>query len=101
MALNHESQGDCGLEGADDQPVATGRFNRWVAIAVRHHVGPMKAELTATRAELTQHVINDRIMQAQILGGIKVLTWILPVLVVAVPAIVLYIMYLLHKSGAL
>jgi hypothetical protein len=40
-------------------------------------------------------------MQAQILGGIKVLTWILPVLVVAVPAIVLYIMYLLHKSGAL
>ena len=101
MAPNHETQGDCGLEGDDDQPVAIGRFNRWVAIAMRRHVGPMKAELTATRAELAKHVMDDRIIQAQILGGIKVLTWILPVLVVAVPAIVLYIIYLMHKSGAL
>lgn len=93
--------GDCGLEGDEDRPVSIGRFNRWVAIAVRHHVGPMKAELTATRAELTQHVMDDRIMQAQILGGIKVLTWVLPVLVVVVPAILLLIIYLMRQAGAI
>ena len=101
MPTNHATEGDCGLEGEDDQPLAVGRFNRWVAIAMRRHVGPMKAELTATRAELTQHVINDRIMQAQILGGIRVLKWMIPTIAVILPSIVLFILYMMHKGGVI
>ena len=94
-----DDRDDCGLEGADQDNVQVGRFNRWLAIALRHHVIPMKAELTATRKELTEHILDDKIMQAQILGGIKVLTWVLPILTVVVPAILMLLLYLLYKSG--
>lgn len=97
----HTNQVDCGLEGGDDEPVETGRFNRWVAMAIRHHLIPMKTEVSATRIELSHHIREDEIMQAQILGGIKVIKWMLPVFAILVPAILILILYLMQKAHIL
>jgi len=99
--MSDHAEPNCGLEGADGDPVQVGRFNRWLAMGMRHHLIPMKAELTATRQELSEHILEDKLMQAQILGGIRVLKWMLPVLAVVVPAILILILYLMQKGGAL
>jgi len=69
--MSEHSEQSCGLEGYDNEPVQVGRFNRWLAMGIRHHLIPMKAELTATRQELSEHVLEDKLMQAQILGGLE------------------------------
>lgn len=97
--MNEQKELDCGLEGADGDPVQVGRFNRWLAMGMRHHLIPMKAELSAARQELSKHILDDQLMQAQILGGIRVLKWMLPILAIITPALLIFILYLLYKGG--
>jgi len=97
--MSEQAEPNCGLEGADGDPVQVGRFNRWLAMGMRHHLIPMKAEVSATRKELSEHIFEDKLMQAQILGGIRVLRWMLPLLAIVVPAILIFILYLMHKGG--
>ena len=92
---------DCGIEGDDGEPVQVGRFNRWLAMGMRHHLIPMKNELAEIHTTLDTHIMEDKLMQAQILGGLKVLTWLIPVLAVVVPGALLLVIYLMHKAGML
>jgi hypothetical protein len=99
--MSEPKEFDCGLEGEDEDAVQVGRFNRWLLMGMRHHLIPMKAELTAARKELSEHILEDKLMQAQILGGIRVLKWMIPAIAVILPSIVLFILYLMHKGGVI
>ena len=91
--------GGCGIEGEDDDPVKTKHFNHWVDRVLRHHMAPMKVELQKVHDELTEHIHRDDVTQAKIWGGIKVLTWLVPMLAVIVPAILLFVLYMMQKAG--
>lgn len=99
--MNGQRENYCGLEGEEDEPVATGRFNRWIAMAMRHHVTPAKQQLVELQHTLNAHIREDELMQAKILGGLKVLAWMMPALAVIIPALVTYIIYLMMKAGAI
>ena len=91
----HQDQADCGLEGGNAEPVTIGRFNRWVALAIRHHVEPMKILLKDTHDRTEDHIRHDELMNAKIQGGLKVLIWLVPVANV----VLLLVLYLIFKSG--
>jgi hypothetical protein len=97
--MTDRAEPNCGLEGADGDPVQVGRFNRWLAMGMRHHLIPMKQELSQVHASLADHIRADEIMQAQILGGIKVLTWLTPILAILVPGLIGLIIYMMFKAG--
>jgi len=99
--MNTRMEPDCGIEGQEDEPVATGRFNRWITMALRHHVTPAKQQLVELQITLNAHIREDELMQAKILGGLKVLAWMMPALAVIIPALVTYIIYLMMKAGAI
>ena len=99
--MNGQRENYCGLEGEEDEAVATGRFNRWIAMAMRHHVTPAKQQLVELQHTLNAHIREDELMQAKILGGLKVLAWMMPALAVIIPALVSYIIYLMMKAGAI
>jgi len=101
MTAGHDIQPDCGIEGEENEPVVTGRFNRWVAMALRHHITPAKQQLVEIQHTLNAHIREDELMQARILGGLKVLTWLMPTLAVIIPGLVSYIIYLMLKAGAI
>lgn len=95
--MNPEDLTECGLDGGDDDPVTIGRFNRWVAVAVRHHLIPVKKQIQ----EIMDFQNEERDMHARILGGITVLKWMIPVMLVLVNGMVIWVFYLLHKAGVL
>ena len=68
-------------------------------MALRHHVQPTKELLRNTHALIDQHVAEDRITQARIKGGISVLLWMVPILSVVIPAILILILYLMHRAS--
>jgi len=89
----------CGIEGEDNDPIKTRHFNNWVARILRNHVSPMEQDLAKLNTELTEHVGQDKIAQAKLQGGITVLVWLVPILAVAVPAVLLFVLYLMKQAG--
>ena len=86
---------DCGLEGADEEAVTVGRFNRWMSIAMRHHLLPLKQTAVDTKKVLDDHIHEEAVTHAKIEGGITVLKWMVPI----VNAVLLLVVWLLHKAG--
>ena len=68
-------------------------------MALRHHVQPTKELLKQSHALIEQHIADDRITQARIKGGISVLLWMVPILAVAIPSLLILILYLMHKAS--
>ena len=87
----------CGLDGEDNEAVKISQFNRWVARAIRSHVQPLKEKQEAISRDLLDHIHKEELMLAEIKGGVKALKYMVP----AVNAIVLLVIYLLHKAGVL
>ena len=54
---------DCGLEGREEDPVLTGRFNRWLAFALRHHILPLKDNMQSLAESIskTHHTLETHI----------------------------------------
>jgi len=92
---NHEEEILCGIDGDEDEHVKVSQFNRWVARAIRSHVQPLKEAVREQNDTLSKHIHDEEMMLAKIQGGIKVLIWIGP----ASSAIMLYILYIMHKAG--
>ena len=95
--MNGLNEQDCGLEGGDDDSVTVGRFNRWVSLAIRHHLLPLKHTVLKTDESLEKHIREEEIMLAKIYGGIKVIVWSVPAACFAV----LYLIYAMGKAGML
>lgn len=92
---------ECGIEGGDDELLTHGKFNRWVARALRHHLRPMKIQLSDTHELLDKHIQENALTEAKILGGVEVLKKMLPILLVVVNAAVVAVVYFLHKAGVI
>jgi hypothetical protein len=71
----------CGLDGKPEEPVTIGKFNRWLAFAMRHHLIPLKESVESTEDMLGKHIKDEETMLAKIQGGVTVIKWMLPVLV--------------------
>jgi hypothetical protein len=83
----------CGIDGKDDETVTVGRFNRWVAFALKHHLLPMKGQVQ----EIAEYTRQEKLDHASIRGGIKVMLWTVPIFNV----ILLFVIYMMHKAGFL
>ncbi len=83
---------DCGLEGREEDPVLTGRFNRWVAFAMRHHMVPLKSniEILGTTIERTHAVLEKHIQDEESMLK-KVLVVTIMTLLGTVVGLVVYI----------
>jgi hypothetical protein len=73
---------DCGLDGKPEEHVTIGKFNRWLAFAMRHHLIPLKESLESTEDMLGKHIKAEETMLAKIQGGVTVIKYVLfPVLI--------------------
>ena len=100
---NHNDHDDdfCGLEGNAEEPVKKREFNRWLAMALRYHVRPTKELLQENHTLITKHINEYRLTQDRILFGITILKWMVPVLVIVIPAVMGLMIYFMHKAGVL
>jgi hypothetical protein len=94
---NNDDQFACGLDGEEEDPVTIGRFNRWVAVAVRHHMIPVKKQIS----DIVDFQAEEREMHSKILGGIMVIKWLIPVMLLLVSGVVIWVVVILHRAGVL
>jgi hypothetical protein len=94
---NNHDDDLCGIEGNAEEPVKRREFNRWLAMAIRHHVAPTKELLKETNKLITDHLVADKLMRAEVMGGLYVIKW----MIAGMPAMLLFALYLMHKAGML
>lgn len=101
MSENNDNQDNdfCGLEGDREAPVKIGTFNRWLAMALRHHVNPAKDLMQRNNDLLTNHIHEYHMSQATVKGALTALIWLVPLVGIVVPSLLLFILYLMHKSA--
>lgn len=66
----------CVVDGEPAAALLVSEFNRTLRRASAHHLRPMKRLLNDTANGHSQHTIDCALRHAQIMGGIKVITWI-------------------------
>jgi hypothetical protein len=96
--MNEKEHYDCGIDGDEAQPLTLGRFNRFMRRIRATHEERMDAmgkNFEVIQKELHDHIIEDKLMKARIMGGLFAIKW----MVVGVPALLIFILYLMHKAG--
>jgi hypothetical protein len=108
MNENGAPEYDCGLDGPDDVPVNVGRFNRFMRRVRATHIEEQKREAAELRARqdemdkiVSEHLLDDKVMHAKIIGGLMVIKWMIPLFSIVVPALLIFVLHLMHKAGLL
>lgn len=59
-----------------NEPVKASELNLLIRRVSRYHLLPMKIQLAETDKTLNEHIKSCALNQAKIMGGIRVLTWL-------------------------
>lgn len=71
---------DCGIDGEPDDPVLKREFNRWVRRVVLDHVKPLKIHVAKMENTISEHLVEEKIFQARVLGILNGIRYTLLVL---------------------